>query len=589
VGFDPCEYDVANTGASGINSAPGIGAPTNINSAGVVGAGVCGVSAVASKKFKPLYVVIPIAVVVLVVLVVFLVWNLIPSANSNSGAGDEADSLSTPDVTVSMAILDAADADKDGKVSSEEAAAVTSLIVSDASDLTGAEILVNLKELNLQGGSMQSVEVPNLPSLVKVDATSCQDLESLKLSGLANLEEVVVEDVPLNDLDVSGCTNLKEIKAENTNIGELDLSDNKNLITLTVGDNTVVTGLDNTKLTEYWVLTSYTWEIPAIDAVSRRWASAKCSYDENLNLAHIETSESIGSDSPTVTTYNYFYDSNNVCTGVDIDTPSTNTFNKCTVTYDDLGRVATFSSSQDGDCVYTYDTNSINPSKSVQGVGNGAGSTMTYNYDSMGRLASFAIVSGGSPARIWTLGYDDEGYVSSCICELKGIATSMSYASARNSKGQLQSVSQDVTYYIQAASTLEYSYSNGVLSDLTRTLDSESGYHDLDSLYPVVSAIPTYDANGNLVNLSVTYGGVAGADKTADITYGYSRYFSTDADLDIVQPLNNDNVLLPFADGYVSIDPDRSLSDNIDNAVYSGLPAVFYGVKSGNYLASYNK
>ena len=92
--------------------------------------------------------------------------------------------------------------------------------------------LQNIKELNLSGKGIRSVEgIEHLGGLVSLDL-SYNELEELDLSTCRKLSELNCSHNRLNSLDLSHCSRLKVLDCSDNPLGELNVSVTKNLQTL---------------------------------------------------------------------------------------------------------------------------------------------------------------------------------------------------------------------------------------------------------------------------------------------------------------------------------------------------------------------
>ncbi|MCQ2119685.1 MAG: hypothetical protein MJY84_07170 [Bacteroidales bacterium] len=129
------------------------------------------------------------------------------------------------------------DADKDGKISMEEAASVTSMDISELniSRLDGIEYFTGLKNFNCSSIKAQSIvlacpalevlKCENNPALSKLDVSkspalsfifaSHTGLKSLDLKAQQNLYRLWVDDTPLTVLDLSQCPKVNNLNLLN--------------------------------------------------------------------------------------------------------------------------------------------------------------------------------------------------------------------------------------------------------------------------------------------------------------------------------------------------------------------------------------
>lgn len=142
-------------------------------------------------------------------------------------AGIKIDSANFPDYGFRTYISSNYDTNKDGALSTSEISGVTTMTVQNRNssiyNVKGIEYFTNLKSLRVRYDSAFSGSV---------------SISTLDLSGIKNLEILVVENTSIRSINVSSCTALKTLRAKNnlltsinisscTNLKELDISNNK--------------------------------------------------------------------------------------------------------------------------------------------------------------------------------------------------------------------------------------------------------------------------------------------------------------------------------------------------------------------------
>ena len=202
------------------------------------------------------------------------------------------DNIAFTDANFKAVLLENYDANSDGEISAEEAAAVTSLDVSGTipqiTSLEGIEYFTNLesldcsynkiKSLNLASNTklttlaaatnlLESVALPSSITTLDLSNNKLSTVDVSKMKGLASLnvsinklgslnvsqnkelKELVCLKNELVSLDVANLTLLTELNCSNNHIESLNLSKNTALTTLDVSQN-ALTLLDVTKSTE---------------------------------------------------------------------------------------------------------------------------------------------------------------------------------------------------------------------------------------------------------------------------------------------------------------------------------------------------
>ncbi len=174
------------------------------------------------------------------------------------------------------------DADADGELSYDEAAAVTDIIY----DNNGAGVLAALSTVAEDGvlTSLEGIEAcVNLETLVVKNA----NIASVDLSQNTKLTHVECTDSNLAELNVSGCSELQTLNCSNNALTELNLGDNTKIASLQCSNNNI-TSLDVSNMTELAELNCGGNSIEALD-LSRNDAltSLECSSMDSLKTVYI--------------------------------------------------------------------------------------------------------------------------------------------------------------------------------------------------------------------------------------------------------------------------------------------------------------
>ena len=176
----------------------------------------------------------------------------VSSANSSFTDGIGIDSTNFPDDTFRTWIFNNCDNNRDGYLSYEEIANVTSMNIRgiDAVSLEGIEFftsltsldcssnsrltsldlrtLTSLEYLNCKNYHITSIDLSGLSSLRELNCscpdTSRNSLNSLNLEGCSSLTTLNCSDTALTELDVSDCVSLETLKCSRSNVENLDLS-----------------------------------------------------------------------------------------------------------------------------------------------------------------------------------------------------------------------------------------------------------------------------------------------------------------------------------------------------------------------------
>lgn len=191
-------------------------------------------------------------------------------------------------------VLDNFDTDKNGKISEEEAAAVTAINYTESGNgevtsFAGVEAFSNLTEFVFEaptyGGTMSTVDTIDLSSnkkLTNVEVTD-RELKGLILTGLDKVTNLrVALDTALHTLDISSLTSLKEMFAYNSGLEALDCSKNVELENLSVA-GTKIKDLDFSKNLKLVTLRAGTDSLETID-ISKNTGVTSLSLDGSKKL-----------------------------------------------------------------------------------------------------------------------------------------------------------------------------------------------------------------------------------------------------------------------------------------------------------------
>ncbi|MGM9786392.1 MAG: BACON domain-containing protein [Candidatus Cryptobacteroides sp.] len=176
---------------------------------------------------------------------------------------------SIKDAVLKQWLLDNADLDRDGAISAQEAAALTTLEIKGSSNpmdpsietLEGLEFFTNLETINLyQQGmveadfsmmkNLRAVNVGYSKYLFSLNLSGCTNLEIIEAGGCAKLSKILTTDCTslkniiayasgLSVIDVSLATDLESLTVYSTKIETLDLTNNEKLRNLSAGCETL--------------------------------------------------------------------------------------------------------------------------------------------------------------------------------------------------------------------------------------------------------------------------------------------------------------------------------------------------------------
>ena len=176
---------------------------------------------------------------------------------------------SIKDAVLKQWLLGNADLDRDGVISAQEAAALTTLEIKGSANpmdpsietLEGLEFFTNLETINLyQQGmveadfsmmkNLRAVNVGYSKYLFSLNLTGCTNLEVIEAGGCTKLSKVLITDCTglkniiayasgLSSIDVSQATELESLTVYSTKIESLDLTNNERLRNLNAGCETL--------------------------------------------------------------------------------------------------------------------------------------------------------------------------------------------------------------------------------------------------------------------------------------------------------------------------------------------------------------
>lgn len=139
------------------------------------------------------------------------------------------------------------DTNKDGKLSADEIANVTSIVSffwspNKVSSLKGIEYFTSLQTLYCSGDNLTELDLTNNTELKSLTCSS-NKLTTLNVSGLNALQSIDCKENSLTSLDLSGCKNINIIYCENNQLTSLNLKGCKSLASLSC-ENNQLTALD---------------------------------------------------------------------------------------------------------------------------------------------------------------------------------------------------------------------------------------------------------------------------------------------------------------------------------------------------------
>ena len=183
----------------------------------------------------------------LIAAVAFMCSNIVACSESPTNEPPKPSVEITDANLTTLLLQNGVDTDNDGKISEEEAAAVTDLNLaaegSEAkiSDITGLEKFVNLKTLVLSGHYISDITpVQALAGLTKLDVSD-NSLSKADFSALTLLEELNISDNSFSKIDLSNNSVLKSFKADNNKFASIDIRSCASLETVSLTANLLET------------------------------------------------------------------------------------------------------------------------------------------------------------------------------------------------------------------------------------------------------------------------------------------------------------------------------------------------------------
>lgn len=406
------------------------------------------------------------------------------------------DEKTFPDSGMRALVSTKYDTNGDGRISRDEAKAVTSVELEGVASTQG---------LGKTFPNIVTVESSD-DKLANLDLSGCGDLKTVELNSASNVTVV----------NLDGCDNIEKLDLSNAEgLKSIDLSGKKKLTTIALPQDTKVSGIKDTRLEELWLPVYYegtdedgvhgsTYEIERDEDgyVTGYTSSLKQGGGMGYDVEHDEShriSEIAEVRSGDYEDENMFtYDADGNLTRIDCDAAIGDASTSTTFTYDADGNLinktthAGYGESastyiyQDGNMVTNTDTSPANPRTVVY----------SYGYDK-DRVTSFTLdCQGDTVGTRWTITagyeYDKDGNISRI--------SPVAYDSHGNDYGSLNSYA-----------AVDYSYSDGKLD----RIDSERGGY----------AEFYYDDHGNLTTVDEYAGRGSDAEFEFEHEVEYQRYF----------------------------------------------------------------
>lgn len=406
------------------------------------------------------------------------------------------DEKTFPDSGMRALVSTKHDTNGDGRISRDEAKAVTSVELEGVASTQG---------LGKTFPNIVTVESSD-DKLANLDLSGCGDLKTVELNSASNVTVV----------NLDGCDNIEKLDLSNAEgLKSVDLSGKKKLATLALPQDTKIIGVKDTQLEELWLPVYYegtdedgvhgsTYEIERDEDgyVTGYTSSLKqgggmgyaVEHDESHRISEIAEVRSGDYEDENMFTY----DADGNLTRIDCDAAIGDASTSTTFTYDADGNLvnkATNAGYGESASAYVYrDGNLVSDTET--GPGNPRTVVYSYGYDS-GRVTSFTLdCQGDTVGTTWTITAGYEYGKDGNISRISPVA----YDSHGNDYCSLNSYA-----------AVDYSYSDGKLD----RIDSERGGY----------AEFYYDEYGNLTSVDEYAGRGSDAEFEFEHEVEYQRYF----------------------------------------------------------------
>lgn len=326
------------------------------------------------------------------------------------------DEKTFPDSGMRALVSTKYDTNGDGRISRDEAKAVTSVELEGVASTQG---------LGKTFPNIVTVESSD-DKLANLDLSGCGDLKTVELNSASNVTVV----------NLDGCDNIEKLDLSNAEgLKSIDLSGKKKLTTIALPQDTKVSGIKDTQLEELWLPVYYegtdedgvhgsTYEIERDEDgyVTGYTSSLKQGGGMGYDVEHDEShriSEIAEVRSGDYEDENMFtYDADGNLTRIDCDAAIGDASTSTTFTYDadgNLNNKTTHAGYGESASTYVYQGGNL-VSDTETGPGNPRTVVYSYGYDS-GRVTSFTTdCQGDTVGTRWTLTlnyeYDKDGNIT---------------------------------------------------------------------------------------------------------------------------------------------------------------------------------
>ena len=380
------------------------------------------------------------------------------------------DEKTFPDSGMRALVSTKYDTNGDGRISRDEAKAVTSVELDGITSTQGlGKVFPNVTSVEYGGDK-----------LVNLDLSGCGDLKTVELNSASNVTVV----------NLDGCDNIEKLDLSNAaELKSVDLSGKKKLATLALPQDTKVSGVKDTQLEELWLPVYY----EGTDEDGVHGSTYEIERDEDGYVTGYTSSLKQGGGMGYDVEHDESHRISEIAEVRSGDYEDENMF-----TYDADGSLinkTTHAGYGESASTYVYQGGNL-VSDTETGPGNPRTVVYSYGYDS-GRVTSFTTdCQGDTVGTRWTLTlnyeYDKEGN----IMRISPVA----YDTHGNDYGSLSSFS-----------TVNYSYSGGKLDRIDSTRDGYAEFY--------------YDEHGNLTAVDEYTDGGSDDEFEFEHEIEYQRYF----------------------------------------------------------------
>ena len=406
------------------------------------------------------------------------------------------DEKTFPDSGMRALVSTKYDTNGDGRISNDEAKAVTSVELDGVTSTQGlGKVFPNVVSVESGGDK-----------LANLDLSGCGDLKTVDLNSASNVTVI----------NLDGCDDIEKLDLKNAQeLKSIDLSGKKKLATLALPQDTKVSGIKDTQLEELWLPVSYEgtdksdqygdiYEIErdengyvtgyACSVKQGGGVSYSVEHDDSHRISEIEEERAGG----YVNVNTFTYDADGNITRIDCEGDLSDASSFTTFAYDADGNLINKTTNAGyGESVSTYVYEGGNlVSDTETGPGNPRTVVYSYGYDN-GRVTSFTTdCQGDTVGTRWTLTlnyeYDKDGNISRI--------SPVAYDTHGNDYGSLNSYA-----------AVDYSYIDGKID---RIESERGGYAEF-----------YYDEHGNLTAVDEYTDGDSDDEFEFEHEVEYQRYF----------------------------------------------------------------